>query len=322
MENQPKTYTRDELKKIAPGYRGKPENLDPHKIKTGKPNQKQAKTQRPPTEMPPPTQLDDAKKPTPQKNSPLWAASIFGIDTSVRELQVNLEFQNSFANLKNIVSEVYSALGTDDKSLTKSLTKEMLMYYATSLHLWLRLIQIKAQRAHSELTTTERDYLRILTDEELNVPQPIYLYIKAIGHVNDKTGKEIYISDHVLPVTNVVNRTGYHTTTMTSRNHCLFEEVPSLGVCGDVLMAQASRTETNPTFEFVPAGRTANRNLAGYFGSVSVQKEEIVLLLESLGISNALFQENIENTRVNLKLIQYVSDYLQSSKTKEMKKSK
>ncbi|UPT53710.1 MAG: hypothetical protein 4 [Bactrocera dorsalis orbivirus isolate Zc] len=311
---QEKLYTAEEIKKIAPGYRGKPENFKlgykPNDSKTKQ--SKGSKSQVVKTTKP--TQLEEAKNPTPQRNQPLWAESVFGVDVSVRELNVNLEFKNSYATLNNVVSEVYTALGTDDKSLQKGMSREMMMYYATSL-LWTRLTQIKAQRAHTDLSEQEKDLLRLLADAELNVPQPIYLYLKAIGNVRDKTGKEIFLADHTLPTAVGLNKTGYHAATIKADNHTLFEEIPSLGICGDVLMAQTSATQVTPTFGCLPTGRVANSNLAGYFGTVHTPKEEIKLLLQSFGIDTTTFAENIARTRVNLKLIQYVSDYLQKQTT-------
>ncbi|UPT53746.1 MAG: hypothetical protein 4 [Bactrocera dorsalis orbivirus isolate Bt] len=310
---QEKLYTKEEIKKIAPGYRGKPENFKLNfKAKDSKPQPKGSKSQVVPTTKP--TQLEEAKNPTPQRNQPLWAESIFGVDVSVRELNVNLEFQNSYANLDNVVSEVYTALGTDDKSLQKGMSREMLMYYATTL-LWTRLMQIKAQRANSDLAEQERDLLRLLADAELNVPQPIYLYLKAIGSVRDKTGKEIFLADHTLPISMGLNKTGYHAATIKAENHTLFEEIPSLGICGDVLMALTSDTQTTPTFGCLTTGQVANANFAGYYGIVHTPKEEIKLLLQSFGIDTVNFTENIAKTRVNLNLIQYISDYLQKQTT-------
>lgn len=97
--NQEK-YTIEEIRKMAPGYRGKPENFDPTKVT-------------------PPTNTKAPRNPTAQKA--LWAESIFGIEVSVRELQVNQEFTPIFAWLPSIVEEMFSALGADDINLNKRL---------------------------------------------------------------------------------------------------------------------------------------------------------------------------------------------------------
>ncbi|KOB64953.1 Uncharacterized protein OBRU01_22017 [Operophtera brumata] len=80
MQNQEKKlYTPEEIKKIAPGYRGKPERFDPAKV--GKKREPTPKQQGPATpKVPVPTATDKAAKPTPPKNGPMWADSIFGID--------------------------------------------------------------------------------------------------------------------------------------------------------------------------------------------------------------------------------------------------
>ncbi|GBP12673.1 hypothetical protein EVAR_10319_1 [Eumeta japonica] len=106
-----KNYTTEEIRKLAPKYRGKPENFDPSKVgkpKTEKPKKKMAQT------LSPPRQIDATEKPTPQKNYPLREDSVFVIDTSCRELDVSDEFTSSFARQPDLVEEVHSAIGPDD----------------------------------------------------------------------------------------------------------------------------------------------------------------------------------------------------------------
>lgn len=118
----------EEIRKIAPGYRGKPEKFDPAKVGKGSAPPK-PKTEPASAAVPSPSALDKAKTPTPQKNTPLWADSIFGIDVAVRELHVNQEVTPIFARLPDVIDEVYSSLGGDDTNLGKQISKGMLMYY-------------------------------------------------------------------------------------------------------------------------------------------------------------------------------------------------
>ncbi|KAJ8728515.1 hypothetical protein PYW07_006211 [Mythimna separata] len=158
----------EEIKKIAPGYRGKPEKFDPSKVgKKSTPQQQQRRGPASPA-VTPPTALDKAAKPTPQKNSPLWAESIFGVDVAVRELAVNQEVQPTFARLPEIVEEVYSSIGGDDQSLIKQMTKGMLMYYSTSL-LWARLLDNKAKRGNTNLSFQEQEYCKAIMQQDYNV---------------------------------------------------------------------------------------------------------------------------------------------------------
>lgn len=237
-QQEKKIYTQEENKKIAPGYRGKPERFDPSKV--GKP-----KAPQPPRKGPasaavtPPTALDKAAKQTPPKNSPLWADSVFGIDVAVRELTVNQEVQPTYARLPEIVEEVYSSIGGDDQNLNKQMTKGMLMYYSTTM-LWARLLDIKAKRGNTNLSFEEIEFCKAVMQHEYNIPQPLYLFLKEIGEVKDVTGKTIRLTDHNLPVTVVQGLGGYHSATVNAVTHNLYEEILSLGFCGDIVMAEVS----------------------------------------------------------------------------------
>lgn len=128
QQQQKKIYTHEEIKKIAPGYRGKPDRFDPANVGRKPAPQRKAKGPTSP-EVTPPTALDKAAKPTPPKNSPMWAESVFGIDVAVRELNVNQEITPSYARLPEIVEKVYSSIGGDDQNLNKQMTKGMLMQH-------------------------------------------------------------------------------------------------------------------------------------------------------------------------------------------------
>lgn len=227
---QPKLYTKKEIKKIAPGYRGKPEKFDPTKV--GKKNDGAKTTQRKAgpasREVTPPTALEKAKTPTPPKNTPMWADSVFGIDVSVRELDVRQEISPSFGRLPEIVEEVYSAISGDDLSLNKQMTKGMLMYYTTAI-LWARLLDIKAKRGNTNLTFTEQEFCKCVNTQEFNIPQPLYLFLKGIGEVRDPTGKTVHLADHVLPTVIQQGFGGYFSANVDANSHNLYEEIPCFG---------------------------------------------------------------------------------------------
>ncbi|CAH2088465.1 unnamed protein product [Euphydryas editha] len=313
-QQEKKIYTQEEIRKIAPGYRGKPEKFDPAKV--GKKSAPQQQRRGPATSaITPPTALDKATKPTPPKNNPLWADSIFGIDVSVRELTVNQDVQPTFARLPEIVEEVYSSIGGDDQSLNKQMTKGMLMYYTTAM-LWARLLDIKAKRGNANLTFEELEFCKAIMQHEYNIPQPIYLFLKGIGEIKDVTGKTIYLTDHVLPVTVVQGMGGYHSANIDAATHNLYEEVPSLGICGDIVMAEASDAAAPAAnFRVLPPQSRATRALCGNFGPIGARKEEVRILLNSVGVTATTFDEVIGRTRLNIHLIQKVSDYFTGSPT-------
>lgn len=317
---EPKRYTAEEIKKIAPGYRGKPENFNPDKAGKGRaPAQKQKRSIA--AKLPAPTQTEATERPTPQKNTPLWEDAVFGIDTSCRELNVRETFRPSFSRLQSVVEETVSAITPDDTGINKSLTKEMCMYYATA-HLWARLLSVKNKNQITALTPVELQFLQTMESSELNLPQPIYLMIKAIGNVKDKTGKIIFLDDHDLPTQMSQGQGGYHAAVINAESHNLFEEVPCLGVVGDTLMpiAGAQQQPVAPNIRVVPAGRVGNNNIAGYYGQSGQRKEEIAIALNSVGITANAFEETIPHTRLNIQLVQKVSDYFSSCPTFRMEK--
>lgn len=264
------------------------------------------------TKVPTPTATDKAANPTPQKNSPLWADSIFGVDVAVRELDVNQEVTPSFGRLPEIVDEVYSSIGGDDQSLNKQLTKGMLMYYSSAL-LWARLLDVKSKRGNTTLTTTEQEFCKSIMAHEYNVPQPIYLFLRGIGEVKDATGKTVYLANHNLPDVVVQGMGGYHANRIDMNSHNRFEEVPSLGICGDVVMAESSEAARPvPNFRVLPANTRATRNLCGYLGPIALP---IRILLNSVGVSDNQFDETVTGTRLNIQLVQKISDYLASCGT-------
>jgi len=66
----------------------------------------------------------------------------------------------------------------------------------------------------------------------------------------------MYFYDHTLPTTVLdTGRGGYHAKEIDEQNHNLFEEIPSLGIIGDVLMNLCSeRPQAQPEFPFLPQG--------------------------------------------------------------------
>ncbi|KAJ8728514.1 hypothetical protein PYW07_006210 [Mythimna separata] len=152
--------------------------------------------------------------------------------------------------------------------------------------------------------------------QDYNVPQPIYLFLKEIGEVKDVTGKTVHLADHTLPVTVVQGMGGYHSQSINAATHNLYEEIPSLGICGDIVMAESSDAATPvANFRVLPQQTKATRALCGNFGPIGTRKEEVRILLNSVGVTPTSFDEVIGGTRLNIHLIQKVSDYFAGSPT-------
>lgn len=311
MESK-KTYTLEEIKKLAPGYKGKAENFDPSKVgkKRGAPKPKASKQQRPgPSsgEVPPPT--NPQKEATPQRNEPIISESIFGIDVTVTKIAPRQEFSACYNRVIDVALETYQNFRPDEKQLDRLLAKEEVAYYATSM-LWIKLIDVKAKEGQTALTTEEKAIRKAVTDEHFNVPQPLFAILGEIGNYTDKMGKETRHQVPDLPTTVVQGFGGYHANTINADNHNLFETIPSLGIAGDMVMALAA-PEPIPNFRFgVPPNSRVTNNLVGNTTPIGPRRPEIVQRLAGLGITANQFQEYIRGTRFNLKYIMELSDII------------
>lgn len=308
MESEKKVYTIEEVKKIAPGYRGKLENFDPMKIGKRRAPQTKPKEKRD-TTLPPPTNVGFT--PTAQRNESIISEAIFGIDVTVTEIAPRQSFAANYSKLVDIAQETYDAYRVDEKQLDRVLAREEVSYYSTAL-LHLKLIETKAKQGDQHLTSTEKDIRKATADEVFNVPQPLFTYLKEIGTYTDKMGKETRLEIPPLPTTVVQNFGGYHAATVDEDTHNLFEEVPSLGIAGDMVMALASdEAEPTPNFHVrKPANTNWTNNLVGRFYPIGPRRPEIKQRLAGYGITVHSFAEYIPNTRFNLRYMRSISDII------------
>lgn len=93
-----KTYTMEEIKRVAPNYRGKPENFNPDKV--GKRNPRPPPKPQPnkngpkSPELAPPTHL--STKSSGQRNESIIAESIYGVDVRVTEIAPRQNFSANY----------------------------------------------------------------------------------------------------------------------------------------------------------------------------------------------------------------------------------
>jgi hypothetical protein len=306
-EKEVKQYNVEE----RPIYRGKAENFDLARV---------GQKRRPPTakrpgpkslEVTPPSVLHQAANPTPQRNESLLAESIFGVDVTITEIHSLDDFTTSFAMLPAIAADTFNQCQTDERHMGKLLAREEMSYYATSL-LWMKLIEVKAKQGREALTSVEESIREAAVDAEFNVPQPIYAYLSQIGQYTDEMGKTTDLQIPELPVVRAGGMGGYHAAEITEHTHTLFEEVPSLGIAGDMVMALCEDVhEPVPNFRIqVPANSRVNENLVGLFQPIGPRRLEIKQRLAGQGITSTAFPEFIPNTRFNLKYIKSISDII------------
>ncbi|KAF5292470.1 hypothetical protein FQA39_LY14017 [Lamprigera yunnana] len=141
------TYLAKEVNMLAPGYRGKAANFNPSKVKvrsTNVPKEKRSTTILPQTHL-----TTEAR---PQRNESIISEAIFGIDVMVMEIAPKQSFAANYAKLIDLATQTYDAYRVDVKQLDRELTGE----------------------SENVLTSAEKDIRRATSDEEGNVPQPLY----------------------------------------------------------------------------------------------------------------------------------------------------
>ncbi|APG78157.1 Capsid [Hubei tetragnatha maxillosa virus 8] len=311
---QVKVLTRDEIAKVNPNYRGKPENFKPNH-KRG-PQQQRRRTGPKGPEVPPPRHKDVPQTPTPQRNDSIIAEAIFGVNVSVQPIEPLQNFQISNANYIPLVNETFDQYSADERMLNRTLCREEFVYYCILL-LWFRMLEIKAKQRGVVLISQEKDIRKAVADLTFNVPQPIQTYLSQIGNVTDKMGKETEIRLPTLPIAQAGGHGGYHSATIDQESHNLFEEVPTLGVAADAVMALASPDENSVQQNrlHIPAGSRVNKNLLGFVGEVGPRRMEIRQRLHGQGITPTAFPEFVAHTRVNLKYALSISDIIQQFET-------
>ena len=155
-----KSYTKEEVAKIAPHYRGKIENFDPAKVSRKKaPQPKRTSGPKGPG-VTPPDALNQGT-PTPQRNELILSEAIFGPDVFVREIIATETFTANYAKIIPMALEVYSQCTVDERQLDRVIVKEEFTYYATAM-LWLKLLTIKDKQKHSALTRLKNKSSRVL----------------------------------------------------------------------------------------------------------------------------------------------------------------
>jgi hypothetical protein len=166
--------------------------------------------------------------------------------------------------------------------------------------MWLRLLEIKAKQRMTALTSAEKDLRKATMDVEFNVPQPIHAFLMQMGNVTDKLGKETNLEIPPLPTTVNQGLGGYHSAAITAETHNAYEEIPSLGIASDMLMAAASNHEDpEPNFRMgVPEGAVVTKNLVCSHPIIGPRRVEIRQRVFSYGITPNAFPEYVTGTRL------------------------
>lgn len=138
-----KTYTIDEIKQIAPRYKGKPENF--------KPGFKRPKAESKPRTnvLPAPTHINIGSKPTEQRNESIISESIFGVDITVTEIAPKQSFATNLSKIQDLTLDIFDAYRVDEPTLDRKLCKEELLYYSTGLTV-MKILEVKAKQEDNQ----------------------------------------------------------------------------------------------------------------------------------------------------------------------------
>ena len=171
-----------------------------------------------------------------------------------------------------------------------------MVYYATSL-LWLKLIDVKAKQNREALTSEEKSLRKATGEMEFNVLQPTTTYLNQIGQFSDKMGKTTDLNIPPLTVARPQAMGGYHAPEINEETHNLFEEVPSVGIAGDMVMSLCQDApEPTPNFRIqIPERAVSTLNLTRRIFPVGPRRPEI-RHLAGQGITALTFPEFERNT--------------------------
>lgn len=296
MAEEKKIFTAEDVKRLAPGYRGRLENFDPAKAgkKNPKPNTRPKGPRAP--EPAKPTHADAPQKITQQRKDPIILDSIFGVDVDVIEIAPRENVCANYSRLPDLAAEIYDSYQPDIPQLDRKLVREEVAYYATAM-LWLKLLEVKTKQGEQRLSSAEKEMRKAVADEEFNVPQPLYTYLSQIGSYTDQMGKVTNLDIPPLPTTVAQGYGGYHATEVNVDTHTIFEEVQSLAIAGDMVMCLTQDAdEPAPDFRIQkPAGSIFTSNLCGNYSPIVRRRPEIAQRLRGQGITPHHFQ-NIRQT--------------------------
>jgi hypothetical protein len=154
----------------------------------------------------------------------------------------------------------------------------------------------------------------VAADEQFNVPQPLFTYLQEVGTYTEKMGKETELGSS--PTTN------YHAETINTDTYNLFEEVLSLGIAGNIVMALTAKIDKpEPNFHVrFPENTVPSENLVRRFYPIDVRRPKIKQRLTGLGITPTHFPKYVPNTRFNLRYISSISDIIRKFETIRIEK--
>lgn len=248
-------------------------------------------------------------------------ASIFKRDTCAKEINSYRKVKVNLASYIRLTDDLYQRL-TADERIRKVLTIEAFRYYAVSI-LWIRIINLKKE-AGDQLTQQEQDVAMMSEMMDLNVPDPLRIYLTSLGHIQTLNGENYHVAFPSLPshVLTGQDQGGYFSHDLqTPVGMNLYTEIPTLGVAAEALKHLVDTNAEPGHWTPAPAtndlGLLANRNLLGYSPKGIVKKEAISKLM-AIGIEPDQFPTSVEGTAFSYVVIDDISNILAQVTTFKM----
>ncbi|KAF6198426.1 hypothetical protein GE061_008174 [Apolygus lucorum] len=240
------------------------------------------------------------------RNEPILS-SAFSTDFAVSEEQHVTEFTPAMTNLMLVANECLVQYSTDDTRLERSMIPEAFRYYFVAIA-WIRIIALKDLQ-RQPLTQDERNVLSALVAEKFTIPEPLDVYIKQYGSVVPSTESHLYPAFPPLPVQQVNGFGGYYGP-LNVDTHNLYEEIPCLGVAAEAVRRSLTNDEPGHyQSALTTQDLIANENLLGY-EDLSLRLAEAKAKLLKLGISSTRFPEIVPSTGLNIRILQFVSNWI------------
>jgi hypothetical protein len=275
------------------------------------PGRKNQNTPHPPT-IPKPTHTD-RKITQVTRDEPIWKEAIFAPEQSSREVDTRVTHTPSLSSIIEISKETVSHIYAVEPQMEKTLLREAFHYYVGGLA-WLRMLAIKDKEVQ-EMTQTERYMYSTTKDTNFNIPEPIYLYLKAIGKIECKTGQHLTPTFPPMPE-RVINGNGGYFGPLDAETHLLYEEIPSLGVLGEGL--RRSIDNLPPGFYTssldINLENRVNSNLIGY-EPLTYRRNEAKNAILMQGVTPLELPSDFGNTGFNFGLMVSLSNTIGTIKS-------
>lgn len=263
--------------------------------------------------LPKPHATRALQNPTPMKEHPMFEDSIFGTEIKVSERNARTKLSPMCASIIPITNEMWDEIKVDQNQTDKQMLVEGLRYYSTGL-MWTRIIDLKTKT--SQVLTSQEEKIQSLTqDIAFKVPQPIFLWLSALGVVKcTTTGQTLIPKFPELPHAQVAGHGGYYGA-LNNATHNIYEEVPALGVCAEAIRRAVSNVQPGPyQSSIVALPLNANTNLPG-FSELGTRSPEAREFFTSIGITADEFPETVAHTSFNIDLMCKISDWIGNTVT-------